>query len=195
MRLPSWMRPTWRTFVGRLHRFEHRPRREAERGQALLPQANRQLRRARGRLDLDVERALHRGDRVGDRAGIVVEQVEIGSVEIHDHLRGKPGDGFLDALGEKAVHGERHAGPRATRAAEDVADLAQDARLFGAVERADLDLELAVVRTEGVRTVLRSPDPFGHRLDALHAEQRLGSPACRCAAFPPPKCRARPSCG
>ncbi len=163
-----------RAFIRRLHCFQNGQRLQAERGEALMAQANRQLRCARLCLNLDVTRARYFGEFRGNRQRVTVQQVERRAVEIHHERRGVTGDGFLDALGQEGVDREGHA--RKSAAAlprERIPDFLQDAHLFLARQRTDLDFELAVMRAERVRAVLRSADPLRHRLDAFDRADRL----------------------
>src|SRR6185295_14198852 len=88
-----------RAFIRRLHGFEHGHWLQAQRCRALVPQANRQLRRAWLSLDLHVARARHFGEHRGNRQGISIQQIERRAVQIHDEGCRISGDGFLDALG------------------------------------------------------------------------------------------------
>ena len=72
-----------------------------------------QLRRSGRRLQLHVARARHACDRPRHRLRIAVEGIEIRAVQVDRQRRREPGDGLLDALGEKRVHHEGHAGKRA----------------------------------------------------------------------------------
>ena len=87
-----------------------------ERCRALLPQPHDDLRRARRRLHLHVARTRHAREHAGHRLRIAIEQIQIVAVQIDHHRRGEAGDGLFDALGEKRVDGERHAGETRRRA-------------------------------------------------------------------------------
>ncbi len=146
--------PHARAFESALDRIQHLSRCETQRGEPFMPQPHGELRRARRRLHLDIARTLHRCDGGGHFLGVLVEQVEVGTEQVHHHGRREARDGFLDALGEEGVHRERHARIRPAIAFEDSADLTQDARLFRAFEGTHFHLELAVVGAERVGAVL-----------------------------------------
>jgi hypothetical protein len=158
----------FRAVVGGTDRLERIQRRESHRGRALLPKPHDDLRRPRRRLHLYVHSFRHARQHRGDALRIAIEQVQIVAVQI-DHQRcSEAGDGLLDALGEKGVDRKRHAGELAlTLAHQRFADLVQDAHLLFAVERADLDLEFAVVRAERVRAIGRTADPLRNRAHTL----------------------------
>src|SRR5262249_26823296 len=109
------------------------------------------------------------------RLRVAIERIEVRAVQGDDERRREASQRFLDALGEERVHRERHAGKSSlSSTGKRLADLPQDALLRRAFDRADLDLELAVVSAEGVRAPGLATHPLRDRLDAVDREQRLG---------------------
>ncbi len=139
-----------RASIGGLDRLHHGKRLQAERGQALVAQPDGQLRRARGRLQLDVAGAAYARHGGRHRLRVAVEQIEIGAVQVDDERCGKAGDGLFDAFGQERVDCEGHARKLvATLAGERVAYVRADTLLFLAGS-APIDFVLAIVGTEKV---------------------------------------------
>ena len=157
--------------IGGADQFEHLDRIETPTLQIGVAEADRELRQARRRLDLNIGRSRDLVQCLGNFLRLVIEEIEVVAEDVDDDGRGVARERLLDALGQKS----HDCGVHADEARECPADIRL--RLFGVVSRQprlQVDFELAVVRAPGVLGLLRPPRALRNRTHLGQLPQRLG---------------------
>ncbi len=157
--------------IGRTDQFEHLNRIEAPTLQIGLAEADRELRQAWRRLDLNVGRAGDFAECTGNLLRLLIEQVEVVAEHVDHNRGGIARERLLDALGQKS----HDRGVHADEPRKGSADIRL--RLFGLVSRQSrlqINFELTVVRAPGVFGLLGTPRALRNRAHFGQLPQRLG---------------------
>ena len=162
--------PDLRALERRLRRLEHGGGGEAKRGDSVVAQAHDEFGRAGLGFHGHVGGAAHLHHHAADGFGGAVECVEIFAAQGDDDFGGRTGKRLLHALDEEGHDLEREAGKLQQR----LADLGDEHLRFFAAHLGQLDVHLAVVRTEGVFAQFGAARLLCDRDDAFVLQQFSG---------------------
>ena len=155
--------------IGRVHGVQHRDRIEPPPQQVRFAQAHDRLRRTGRRLHLHIGRPGQFGDRACDVLGLPVERVEVDAEDVDHDRRGVARQRFFDPLGQEGFDREIHAWKLCQRIANSGL---RDLGLF-ALERLQVDVQLAVMRAPHIVGLFGTTGALGHRADERQLREFL----------------------